>query len=316
MGLSLIQWTKYTYNPWLGCRKVAPECEKCYIVRQTPLRVRGIKHGSERHRCAESTLKQPLAWNKEPWVCLKCGISWAIPGSHSDCDGEQFCRARVFCLSLGDWLDNEVPIEWLTDLLAMIHKCQNLDWQLLTKRPQNFKTRMALVLQYCDDELAEWLKQWTWSKENGYGNPPPNVWIGVSAGADQRAALDIPAKIHFLSCEPMIHEMDKTYANAFNWIIFGGESEPGGEPRPFDVINLDRALKFCRENQIPAFVKQMGGAPVFSHDRFDDSGIVTAGWRKDVTFPGGCTIKLGDGHGGDMEQWPERFRVREFPKAI
>lgn len=143
----------------------------------------------------------------------------------------------------------------------------------------------------------------------------PHVWIGVSAGANQSAALNIPAKIHFLSCEPMLHALDEANSMLFDWIIFGGESEPGGDPRPFDVIHLDRALKLCRENKVPAFVKQMGGAPTYHHDLFDDNGVVTAGWREDVTFPGGCTIKLSDGHGGDMEQWPERFRVREFPKV-
>src|SRR5205085_9355255 len=110
-----IQWTQHTHNPWLGCRKVADECERCYIVRQTPLRVRGIVHGSERHRCSEATRKQPLAWDR----------SAARAGK----------RQRVFCLSLGDWLDNEVPVEWLRGLIETIHTTPHLDWLLLTKRP-------------------------------------------------------------------------------------------------------------------------------------------------------------------------------------
>lgn len=286
---SLIQWTDNTYNPWLGCRKVAPECEKCYIVRQTPLRVRGIKHGAERHRCAESTLRQPLAWNNEA----------AIEG----------VRRRVFCLSLGDWLDNEVPIEWLADLLVMIRRCQNLDWQLLTKRPQNWSNRIHKAFQFDVTGDLDWLSAWL------DGEKPSNIWMGVSAGADQAKALEIPAKIHFLSCEPMLHLLDTTHAARFDWIIFGGESEPGGDPRPFNVIHLDQALSFCARNKVPAFVKQMGGAPIYHHDVFDDGWIVTVGWGPRVTFPGGCTIKLNDGHGGDMEQWPARFQVREFPKV-
>lgn len=309
MGLSLIQWTKYTYNPWMGCRKVAPECDKCYIVRQTPMRVRKMKHGSMRHRCSESTLLQPLRWNAE-----------------AEREGT---RIKVFCLSLGDWLDKEVPIEWLADLLVMIHKCKNLDWQLLTKRPQNFQVRLLhagmLLMGYRDGQkendpiaLAEATENTIesilgWSKGETY---PDNVWLGVSAGADQAKALEIPAKIHFLSCEPMLHALDTSRAGLFDWIIFGGESEPGGEPRPFDVVYLDRALKFCRQNSIPAFVKQMGGAPTYYRDMFDDGQLVTYGWRKDVTFPGGCTIKLDNNHGSDIEQWPERFQVREFPKIF
>lgn len=300
MGLSLIQWTKYTYNPWLGCRKVAPECEKCYIVRQTPLRVRGIKHGAKRHRCAESTLKEPLRWDRE-----------------AKAEG---VRERVFCLSLGDWLDKEVPIEWLTDLLVMVWRCQNLDWLLLTKRPQNWRERIGKALMLASENdryeigFVDWLNKWMQVFLGGIGTYPANVWIGVSAGADQAAALEIPAKIHFLSCEPMLRPYPLLNAK-FDWIIFGGESEPGGEPRPFDVIDLDRGLKFCRENKVAAFVKQMGGAPVFPRDYFDDNSRVTYGWRDDVTFPGGCTIKLSNNHGSEIEQWPERFQVRDFPNA-
>lgn len=294
MKNSAIQWTRHTYNPWLGCRKVAPECDKCYIVRQTPLRVRGIKHGSVRHRCAESTREEPLAWDRTAKRANE--------------------KHRVFCLSLGDWLDKEVPIEWFADLMEMVWQCKNLDWLLLTKRPQNFKERMqAASILRCDkedDAFTGWLNLWLLGRVN-----PENVWIGVSAGADQKVALAIPANVHFLSCEPMLRGLETTFAKEFDWIIFGGESEPGGEPRPFDVIDLDHGLQFCRKHQIPAFVKQMGGAPTYHRDYFDDSGIVASGWRDDVTFPGGCTIKLSNSHGSEIDQWPERFRVREFPKA-
>lgn len=285
---SLIQWTDNTYNPWLGCRKVAPECEYCYITRQTPLRVLNIKHGATRHRCAEATLRAPIRWNK-----------------NAEQEGN---RPRVFCLSLGDWLDNEVPVEWLTDLMIMVGKCQHLQWQLLTKRPQNWNDRIHKAFQLDTTGEADWLSAWL------DGDKPANIHIGVSAGANQAAALDIPAKIHFLSCEPMLHAMDTTHAARFNQIIFGGESFPGGEPRPFDVILLDRALKFCREHDVPVFVKQMGGAPTYHKDYFDDGMLVTADWQSDVTFPGGCTIKLNSNHGSDIVQWPERFRVRDFPR--
>lgn len=297
MKNSLIQWTRHTYNPWLGCRKVAPECAKCYIVRQTPLRVRHITHGATRHRCGESTRNQPFAWNR------------AAEEAHE--------KHFVFCLSLGDWLDDEVPIEWLVDLLDVIRQCDSLIWQMLTKRPQNWYPRLLSATAWLasaergNEDLFNWIDDWL------KGRVPENVWIGVSAGANQAAALDIPAVIHFLSCEPMLHALDTKHAANFNWIIFGGESEPGGEPRPFDVIHLDDALHFCRRHNVPAFVKQMGGAPVFHQDFYrSDNGVVTAGWGDHVTFPGGCTIRLHDRqHGGDATEWPARFQVRNFPIA-
>lgn len=293
---SLIQWTDNTYNPWLGCRKVAPECAFCYIVRQTPLRVRGIQHGATRHRCAETTRRAPHLWEK-----------------NADAEGTS---PRVFCLSLGDWLDDEVPIEWFAELMQTVRECPHLRWQLLTKRPQNWRTRVEKAqdwhFDYGDRNVAGWLRDW-----RVHDRAPANVQIGVSAGADQGEALKIPAKVHFLSCEPMLEEMDPTHVAKFDQVIFGGESFPGGEPRPFDVIFLDRAIKFCQQHGVPVFVKQMGGSPTYYKDSFDDGMLVTgAGWHKNVKFPGGCTIKLGDGgHGGNWDEWPERFRIREFPQV-
>jgi len=51
-------------------------------------------------------------------------------------------RPRVLCPTLGDWLDPEVPIEWLADLLDLIRRTPNLSWLLLTKRPELFEERI------------------------------------------------------------------------------------------------------------------------------------------------------------------------------
>lgn len=286
MGLSSIQWTDYSYNPWRGCRKVAPECENCYITSTAPFRVTGQKHGSERVRASESTLAQPLAWNRHL-------------AEHNAEHGDNQ-RARVFCLSLGDWLDDEnVPIEWLADLLAMIHATPNLDWLLLTKRPRNFEPRLKAVMRRFEDDSAftlailppEYHIAVNWS----CGETPNNVWIGVSAGADQSAALAIPARVHFLSCEPMLHELDTTHAARFDWIIFGGES--GRKARPANAGWIRQGVKFCRDHNIPPFVKQLG-AHVWDNEFIPEH-----------------VLALSDSHGGDMAEWPEDLRVREFPKA-
>jgi protein gp37 len=286
MGLTKIQWCDYTFNPWLGCRKVAPECGNCYITSTAPFRVRKLKHGSERIRTSESTWRQPLKWNQdarraeENWIeAVKAGQGYS---------GEMPQRPRVFCLSLGDWLDNEVPIEWLSDLFHLIRRTPNLDWLLLTKRPENWikRTNSAISTMHCDpldtgDVMHEWL----------CGNPPLNVWIGVSAGADQQAALRIPARVHFLSCEPMLHPMDTTHAGKFSWVILGGES--GKEARPCRTDWIRDAVAVCRSHGVPVFVKQLG-----SNGR----------------DPTGEPLRLKDSHGGDMSEWPEDLRVREFPQ--
>ncbi|MCV5968583.1 phage Gp37/Gp68 family protein, partial [Lactococcus petauri] len=88
-------------------------------------------------------------------------------------------RPRVFVNSMSDWLDNEVPIAWLAYLLETLHLCPHLDFQLLTKRPENWEERLNVALGEClfkpasesaplRDFIAAWLN----------GTPPANVWIG------------------------------------------------------------------------------------------------------------------------------------------
>jgi protein gp37 len=268
-----IQWCDKTFNPWMGCTKVAPECKNCYaevIVDKRFDRAHWGK-GQPRYRTKDANWKQPLRWNKE------AGISGMRP--------------KVFCLSLGDWLDEEVPIEWLMSLLTLIETCQNLDWLLLTKRSQNWKLRLEQITDAETNHVTAPIIARNWLR----GVSPQNVWIGVSAGADQRAALDIPAKIHFLSCEPMLKPID-SYSlptQEFDWIIFGGES--GTHARTCDLQWIRDGLTFCRRNEITPFVKQLGAKPC-------------------VQSPDGYYhLVLQDSHGGDLDEWPTDLRVREFP---
>lgn len=197
-----------------------------------------------------------------------------------------------------------MPIEWFADMLRVIHATPNLDWLLLTKRPQNWMKRIEAALWHveklppaCDGsgvfpetDPGQWLNEWT--RTDGEG-APANVWIGVSAGADQQAALDIPARVHFLSCEPMLRPMDATHAAGFDWIIFGGES--GSKARECHTDWIRDGVQFCRENGVATFVKQLG------------SNCLAA--DRDQKF----LIAMKDSHGGDPSEWPEDLRVREFP---
>lgn len=295
---SAIQWTDHTFNAWEGCTKVAPECKNCYAEILVDKRFGRAKwgKGQPRRRTSENLWKQPLRWNEIAKVCGGCGESFNY-GYDTGQQCPNFCggalhRARVFCLSLGDWLDEEVPIEWLADLLKLIHDTPNLDWQLLTKRPQNWRDRVGEAIKTCRDACegrCRWLQDWL------DGTPPHNVWIGVSAGADQKAALDIPAKIHFLSCEPMLHSLDEEQTHItqeFDWIIFGGES--GKNARFCDIDWIRRGVEMCRFYDIAPFVKQLGARVI---------GLP----------PNGEMRGLLDSHGGDISEWPEDLRVREFP---
>ena len=269
-----IEWADSTWSPWRGCRRVSPGCDNCYITSTAPFRVTGQKHGAKRVRASEALLNAPLGWNKKPWVCDLCGSATEGIGESGNClecgQASDVHRRRVFSLSLGDWLDEEVPIQWLADMLDTIERCPTLDFLLLTKRPENWRLRISRVAHDFnrDYDLAdEWYD----------GKPPPNIWLGVSVEnqkEDHRIEelLKIPAKVHFLSCEPLLESVnlipwldvdartgcaDDGPFNTIDWCIVGGESGPNARP-----MNPDWARSLrdqCQAAGVAFFMKQMGG---------------------------------------------------------
>lgn len=196
---SKIEWTHHTFNPWIGCTKVSPACDHCY-AEAWDKRYEGGKHWgpkAERRRTGEKNWNQPIKWNR---VAEEQGI-----------------RLRVFCASLADVFDNQVPQEWREDLYNLIKATPHLDWLLLTKRPQNIKKMLP----------ADW--------EYGY----KNVWLGTTVENQVEADRRIPhllsnkAKVKFLSCEPLLGPVDLgkfifPFSDncGLNWVITGGESGP------------------------------------------------------------------------------------------
>lgn len=295
MKNSTIQWTDHTFNPWIGCTKVAPECKNCYAETLMDKRWGKVRwgKGQPRQRTSKANWKQPYIWNRE-----------------AEASG---VRKRVFCASLADVFDEEVEYGWRYDLWSMIQDTVWLDWQLLTKRPQNVAPMIAeIAVPICED----------WDCE---GMAPHNVWLGCSSGVDPLPLLNVPAVVHFLSCEPMLHSLDVNYPEPFqtvarfDWIIFGGESGKGA--RTLEVDWIRQGLAFCRANHVAAFVKQLGRNVVDRNDAgFDgDDGewpMDTHTHDIDAGYQGApVRVLLRDSHGGDMSEWPEELRVREFPSG-
>lgn len=168
-----ISWTDHTFNPWTGCTKVSPGCANCYAegwAKRSGIVKWG--RGMPRRRTSEANWKLPLKWNREAGqlAALQAG---SVHGIHR--------RPRVFCASLADWLDDEVSINWLSDLLYLVAKCSNLDWLMLTKRPHLWRSRLEAVAELEDvgSKIAQvWLN----------GTHLRNVWIGTTV-EDFRAAL-------------------------------------------------------------------------------------------------------------------------------
>ncbi|WP_319413919.1 phage Gp37/Gp68 family protein [uncultured Cohaesibacter sp.] len=173
---SKIEWTDHTFNPWMGCAAVSPACDHCYAEAQTA-RFKQVGWGThaDRKRTSEAYWRQPLLWNDK---AEKSGV-----------------RFKVFCASLGDVFDNHKSIlpQWREDLWDLIRATPNLDWLLLTKRPQNF----------CSFLPGDWTHK-----------PLKNVWLGVTVENQQEAdrripiLLNTPASKRFLSCEPLLGALD------------------------------------------------------------------------------------------------------------
>lgn len=243
---SKIEWCDATFNPWMGCAKVSEACAHCYAEVSTPVRRQRAAgnelwgKGAKRVRTAEAYWKQPIRWNGQAIAdCLECDYHHGFLKRDRGCmgvgcscgGGLSFHRPRVFGGSLCDWLDDEVPIEWLVDYLKLIHATPHLDWLLLTKRPAKFQERILMAAMWmcgyrygqtgvypvaersADLDVIESVL--AWSK---FESHPANVWIGTTVENQARAndripkMLEIPAAVRFLSVEPMLEAVDLTSA--------------------------------------------------------------------------------------------------------
>lgn len=275
-----IEWATSTGNPWIGCTKVSPGCKNCYAAT--------LDHNRFSRTMGGGTKDKPVShWGKgaprfRTKTFWKDAIKWnriaSIPHCTDTFGGTTLPpRPRIFP-SLCDWLDDEVPIEWLVDFLKLIHDTPNLDWLLLTKRPENFLRRLSdahNVMDAKDAGSAWFIADWAWIKQR----PPANVWTGTSVEDQQRAderipeLLKIPAKVRFLSVEPLLGpvELDPNWLGAggrtgdnyqqpqVHWVIVGGESGPGA--RACTVEWIRSIVQQCAAAGVPCFVKQLGSNP-------------------------------------------------------
>lgn len=264
MQNSTIEWTNHTFSPWHGCVKVSPGCTNCYALaldRRFGRAVWGPAKTTPRMGMSKAYWKQPFKWNRD---ALRDGV-----------------RRRVFCASMADvFEDHPGVVEWRSRLWEVIGECDALDWQLLTKRPEN-------VLSMVPPAYAAgyWL---------------PHVWIGTSVENQEQAdkripeLLKIPASVRFLSCEPLLgplnlapyvdpvggaccggyspcgcladwpwDERRQEYARV-HWVIAGGESGPGARPCQPDWVREIRDV--CAHVKTPFHFKQWGQYEPYEED--------------------------------------------------
>jgi protein gp37 len=232
---SKIEWTDSTFNPWVGCTKIArakdapSACDFCYAEKWAKRSGQVVWGDNPRRRTTEAYWRNPIAWNEHAKVF----------------QAEHGRRQRVFCASLADVFDNQVNPAWRRDLFRLIQTCDQLDWQLLTKRPQNIRKMLP----------PDW--------NDGY----LNVWLGTTA-EDGRAytqrvphLLRIPATIHFVSYEPALGPLGQIVIDGRfpDWLIIGGESGVRADLVRYTNPQWARdAIAECERLGVAPFLKQWG----------------------------------------------------------
>ena len=265
---SKIEWTDHTFNPWTGCTKVSPGCDGCYAEawsKRAGPKVGKWGPGMPRVRTTPANWSLPLRWNAQ---------ADAFMAQHGR-------RQRVFCASLADVFDNEVPELWRWNLFRLIHATPNLDWLLLTKRIGNAADMLeeAAAAALCDFEGRHRWSAVPWS----------HVWIGATVVNQLEADRDIPkllatpAARRFLSMEPLLGPVDLTAVRltvsagyfgdclewhhrphserytrwpGIDWVIVGGESGPRARPMHPDWAR--RLRDQCQAAGVPFLFKQWG----------------------------------------------------------
>lgn len=221
-----IEWCDSTVNFWDGCTEVSKEetggggCDHCYAKRMNQW-----LHGGENWG--------PGAPRRRILTASRTTLSWQRNAAKFRAQHGR--DRRVFVNSTSDWLDNEVPVEWRVEQLDIIRKCPDVTFLLLSKRIGNFEKLLRATREAVDFDKQRdlWLWITEWYRE---GNPPKNVWVGATVVNQSEADRDIPkllstpARVRFLSIEPMLGPVDlRKDIGGTLWI--GGQRGCGGTHR-------------------------------------------------------------------------------------
>jgi protein gp37 len=293
-----------TGRPGWYCSHASPGCDHCYSEALNRRLGTGIDYRAQDRDQVEiyldeAILRQPLRWKR---------------------------GRRIFWNSMSDTFGEFVPDEWIDRIFAVCALTPQHRHLILTKRAARMR-----------DYLDAAMRIHAIGKQAGEECPLPiaftealsprllleNVWLGVSV-EDQRRAderipelLKTPAAVRWVSYEPALGPVSLRWLSInyreaqsrgetitqydglkrLDWVVVGGESGPGA--RPFDIGWARSIVRQCRAAGVACFVKQLGAYPY--------------GMAGDTLPPALNRIKLRDRKGGNISEWPEDLRVREYP---
>lgn len=229
-----IEWTEHTWNPFVGCTIHTAGCTNCYAMRAA---MRLQEFGMESYRGVAK-----LANGKPVWT--------GVINRSSEAQMRKPFKIKkpsmIFVNSMSDFFHEAANDEWRLDALTVMAKTPH-QYQVLTKRPENIRPFLDRVNAPSSCMTLEAF--------------PPNVWIGATverADCVHRIATlrNVPAKIRFLSIEPLIDSVGPMDLAGIHWVILGGESGPGA--RPMEAAWAREVRDQCVAQKVPLFFKQWG----------------------------------------------------------
>jgi len=250
MAASDIEWTEATWNPIAGCAVLSPGCTNCYAMRMA-----ARLHAMGMAKYAGTTRK---SGKRHVWTgrinidmkALAAPLSWKRP-------------QRVFVNSMSDLFQDNLDEGFIRQVWRVMERAHWHSFQVLTKRPE----RMLELLSGPDFPKL------------------PNVWLGTSVESqDYLPRIDllrrVPARVRFVSFEPLLGPIIEPDLSSIHWAIVGGESGP--RARAMEEWWVEQLHDSCRHQGVVFFFKQWGGrrkkrsGRIFKDRTWDDYPSVAA----------------------------------------
>jgi protein gp37 len=216
---SEIEWTDATWNPVRGCTKITPGCAHCYAETFAE-RFRGVPGHPYEQGFDLRLVPEKLA---EP-------LRWKTPKT-------------IFVNSMSDLFHNDVPDDYVCGVARVMQTANWHTYQVLTKRSERLRDMLQTTLAAAAAE--------------------PHIWWGVSVENRKHGLPRIdhlraaPARVRFLSIEPLLEDLGAINLEGIHWVIAGGESGAGARPMEKEWVQAIRDQ--CERAQVPFFFKQWGG---------------------------------------------------------
>jgi protein gp37 len=227
MAASDIEWTEATWNPIAGCTVLSPGCTNCYAMRMAArLQAMGMA------KYAGTTRK---SGKRHVWTgrvnidkaALTAPLNWKKP-------------QRIFVNSMSDLFQDKADEAFIRQVWRVMERAHWHSFQVLTKRPER-------MLDFLSKPEFPTL---------------PNVWLGTSVESeDYLDRIDllrrVPARVRFISLEPLLGPIVDPNLRGIHWAIVGGESGP--RARPMEAWWVEELRDACERQKVAFFFKQWGG---------------------------------------------------------